>query len=215
MKLNLLSRAKWCAGAAALLLATASHANFLTNNNFEASPTTGWTNLPSVAGSALDITGDGFSGQGVSFVPVEDNKEESIKQTIALEPTAIYSFDFYAKLVGTPSLLVTFNGVSFLDLLDPTADPDDIRIAEKTSKDGWLYYSVLITGASGPLQFTFTGDTGDEAYIDEVGLSCGNQQDNLNCRAPTNNNDVPEPGSLLLVGAALAGLGLVRRRKQV
>ena len=73
----------------------------------------------------------------------------------------------------------------------------------------------MITGASGPLQFTFTGDKGDEVYLDEIGLSCGNGEQNLNCRAPTNNNDVPEPGSLVLVGAALAGLGLVRRRKQV
>ncbi|MFO1192449.1 MAG: PEP-CTERM sorting domain-containing protein [Rhodoferax sp.] len=49
------------------------------------------------------------------------------------------------------------------------------------------------------------------AFLDDVSLVCSNGATNLDCRT---SNDVPEPGSLMLVGAALAGLGIARRRRK-
>ena len=59
------------------------------------------------------------------------------------------------------------------------------------------------------LSYTADGSSHDKA-IGILFTSSGQQLDIDNVRL----NDVPEPGTLILLGSALAGIGMARRRKQ-
>ena len=72
--------------------------------------------------------------------------------------------------------------------------------------DGWQHYVLQdFTGSTGgPLSFVFLALAADlsNLYVDDVSINA----------VPGGN--IPEPGSLLLVGAALAAGAMVRRRTQ-
>jgi MYXO-CTERM domain-containing protein len=186
MKTKLTNAVKWGLGAMVLSLSTLGHAELITNGSF--SSDTGWVknNISIDTGAARGPSGNETSA--------------SIKQSVAsLSASTTYLLDFsFFKPTGV-LLDVTFGSLDFADL--------DFAI----SNTGDLYtYSGIVESLAGTqeLVFSFTSPSLANYYLDNVSLTCDPGIPG-NCATTS----VPEPGSLLLAGAALASLGLVRRRR--
>jgi hypothetical protein len=88
--------------------------------------------------------------------------------------------------------------------------------------DGWTSHSAVVGSldADFTLEFTFgapSRSTGPVTFLlDDVSFTaCPSLSSSTNCLGPQPPVDMPEPGSLFLVGAALAGLAAVRRKVRV
>ena len=177
--------------------ALSAHANLVANGGFETdSPPSDWTFVGNANGTntATDVR---TGSQSVVF-KASDSDAGSVSQGISgLLASATYALEFYMK-GNLGAVDITFGGTAFGALVDPD-----------TIVDGdWTQYSAGITGVTGgSLRFSFddVSTTVPSALLDDVSISCRD-----NCTP--GNNQTPEPGSLLLVGAALAGLGVARRR---
>lgn len=218
MNNKLVQSAKWCIGVGALSLASLANANLLSNGNFETGEA-GWNFGPVNAVVDPDfavsdsLTGGRTQAGSALFQPNQDAVSGVISRSIDLVSGATYLLEFYLK--GAPSLLsFKFGGVAFDNLFDPFSEEELVDPTDPTNsaKTGWTYYSAAVNnGGTGTLlEFTFSGSVGDQAWLDDVSLDCSSDA----CRSNTGGGNVPEPGSLMLVGAALAGLGIVRRRKK-
>lgn len=228
MKNKLIQGAKLCVGVAVLSLAGLGHAaNLLSNPGFETGEA-GWVFGPVPPAALFSVEREsiggrnvlGSSGPGVAaFNPSDESNTGMISRSIDLIASNTYALEFYLK--GDPSvfsfsLLVGDVTTSFAQLIDPFEDEETITDASDPLKPvirptGWRQYSASLSGfGSGTtLQFIFDGNT--VAYLDDVSLEC----DPDSCRDNGGgNNNVPEPGSLLLVGVALAGMGAVRRSRK-
>lgn len=215
---------------AAFLLSCSSHANlFINDGGFEkpedTSPWTLASNAPSLSHVSLvndplnAHSGDGFG----LFNPSDDNGNGSFSQVVSLNPSTLYRLDFSVRLLGSgtatpaPTFTFKFGGKLFSEFKVYT-DPNDLTDdGQSVTVDGaWTNYSTFIQTegaggfAGGLIEFAFAGDTGSEGSIDSVRLGCANDEQNFECVRQS----VPEPGSLTLVGLALAGLGVARRRQK-
>ena len=189
-------------GIAIALLAPFAHAD-VQNGGFETlPPLTLWTVASggfcsvSVSTAALDAHGGNnsaaFSCPIVGFA--------SLTQTF--DAPASSTLEFWLRLEGTAvlaDLSVILNGANGFSL-------DAVGGANNFS----LYHANGSPNASGTgnqLTFTFSKSLAEAV----CGIS-GVNLDDVNARGP---QSVPEPGTLMLVGAALAWGALFRRRKQI
>jgi Protein of unknown function (DUF642)/PEP-CTERM motif len=206
------------AGIAILSSLSSAHAALITNGSFEV-PTvvpgtfsnfftgstaiSGWT----VFGPAVSIVSGSF-GSGVFLFPAEDGIQwldltgptsgpvEGVEQTVTTTPGQTYNLSFF---VGTGFGTTSTVGVLINGSL----------LATKTNSTpgttlNWELFTVPFTAASASTVIGFEN-------LDPIGDD-SNGLDNISLvLAPT--TTVPEPGTLILFGTALAGFGFLRRRK--
>ena len=152
------------------------------------------------------------SDQSMGFIPSLDangSHSGTASQSVAgLNSLFTYQLDFYlfGDVTGFGFSFGPFSSLaglsSALDFVDPVvADPLDL-ISDFTH-----YFGTFAGISSGTL--TFTSGDGKEVFLDDVSINCI-----LNCTVVDPGTNVPEPGTLVLVGAALAASALVRRRSQ-
>lgn len=203
----------WVGAVAFALLAQLAQAkpvipNLGVNGDFEhGSPPHNWGRTGNANGVNTVVHGGSNS---FGFTPSGDAVTGSVSQSVSLLHFEDYALSFFLK--GNRSALsVSFGGV----ILPITQFSDD----DEAAKDGdWYQYLGLIGGSSGgEMLFSFSSNIGGlPLYLDDVSISCVvSLTGDCTGVSKDNNNDVPEPGSLLLVGAALASIAAVRRRKQV
>ena len=172
-------------GLALAISGPARAVNILTNGGFETGDFTGWT----LSGNTGFFTGVACLGApegncDAFFGPI--GSLGTLSQTFATQAgrTYVVSFDF-ASDGGTPSAFsASFGGVPLISLADLAASPYHL-----------LSFLVLASGPTTTLTFNFRDDPGF-LRLDAVSVS------------------VPEPATLALLGIAMTGLLLGRRRSR-
>lgn len=168
----------------------------LTTENFNSmasgTPVTAATVFPSgitVTGSLLDISGFAFSSIG------QGNALRTFGATTVAMPGSLVSFGFdYADVDQTGA---TISIGAFSQGLAFTGDADS-----GVSSDDFAFFGVV----------GLVGDIPGGVFSIGVGIGEGIMIDNLSFGAAA--SDVPEPGSLALLGLGLAGLAASLRRRK-
>ncbi len=164
---------------AILALASQAQANLVTNPGFETGDFTGWTQSGNLGFTGVD--GSPHSGAFAAFFgPV--GSLGFLSQSLATTPGTGYDLRFFLQADGgVPSeFQVVWNGSVILDKTNAPAS----GYAETA------LLNLLATGSLTPLMFGFRDDPGF-LFLDDVAVT------------PT-----PEPGTVVLLGTAMVGLGL-------
>lgn len=176
-----------------LMTGTVAEANLVSNGGFETGDLSGWTVTPATSGSLVGV--DDFvprSGVYGAYFAAVERMDDSISQTIATVPGSSYIFEFWLSNDDTledNDFHAFWNGVSVLDLVNAAEFPD-ARYAFPVSASG----TSTTIGFSGANTWGFYNL--DDVQVLEVAGA----------------EPVPEPSTLLLLGAGLAGAGLAGRR---
>ena len=171
------------------------------SDNFDASVSglnvvpTGWT----VSDGTVDVVGGGFCVSGLC-VDLDGSTGNAgiLSRDFALVGGVDYTLNFdlsgSKRGSGTDDILISF-GTATLFL-------DDLAAAAP-----YTTYSLdFLPGSDGIFSISFANAGGDNigALLDNLVLTSGDPP----------NGTIPEPGVLALLGIGLAGLALIRRRKQ-
>jgi len=170
---------------ALLALASPVHANLITNPGFETGNFNGWIQFGNPGFTFVD--GDPHSGSSAAWLgPV--GSLGFLLQLVPTTPGVLYNLSYFLQSDGfTPNeFQVSWNGTSLSDQLNLPA----FGYTEQA------FSNLLATTATTPLVFAFRNDPGF-FKLDDVAVS-----------------PVPEPATMVLLGTAMAGLGLATRRKR-
>jgi hypothetical protein len=173
-------------------VASQANANLVTNGDFETGDFTGWT-------TSIDPVFDGVDSlapQGGTFAAFFGNPGGSqISQTLATIAGTTYQVDFYLMIENDVLGNAIPNSFAF------NWDGNTVfSITDGAGGGGYVHYSfqVLASSASTNLAFSFSSLP---SFLDF---------DTVSVEAAT---QIPEPGSLALVGLAGALIAVVRRRR--
>jgi len=183
--------------ASAMLLgaAASAHANLVTNGGFETGDFSGWT-LTGNPGF-ISITNNAHSGNFAgSFGAV--GSDTFLSQTLATTAGTSYTLTFFLTNLGGPTndFSVSFGGQNLTGGGTPALpilNSGPFPYTEYT-------VDVTATGSSSVLQFAMRQDP-SFWNIDDITVDA-------------NAAAVPEPATLAIFGTALAGFGLLRRRRK-
>lgn len=203
MKLKTNKLSAWLAALAFVVLAPMAQAvPIVTNGEFDTDlsdwSATGTVGTPVYA--ALENR-PGGTGGAAEFGYTDEGLV--LKQFIGSLNELQYTFDFYLKAVGVTGFFPDGFEATVGGAADNNGDPVAFGVLLTMVSVGsdWLHYQGMFSGVDEfTLVFSFTTpDSNDDnltVYLDGVSIT-----------------QVPEPGSLALVGLALAGIAVVRRRK--
>jgi hypothetical protein len=170
-----------------------ARANLVTNGDFETGDFTGWTVTPAASGSLLFVEhGFGPDTTFGAFFGATDHQFDTISQSFATTPGARYNLSFFYQVTNTDLIadnhfVVLFNGVNIFDNLD--ANP---------GYGTFTFNNLLATSSLTTLEFEGYNTPAFD-FLDDVSVN----------RVA----GVPDAGSTLpLLGFALAGLGILRRK---
>ena len=172
--------------------AQAAVTNLITNGGFEGGDLTGWTQVGNTSFNGVACSpGFGHASSCAAFFgPI--GSSGGISQTLTgLDVGGEYILDFQLQnSADVPSSFsVTFGGTTIYAVNNPAASGPVGAYSDYN-------FRMFATAASQTLTFSFRDDPGF-FLLDDVSVT------------------VPEPATLALVGAALAGLGFARRGRQV
>lgn len=166
---------------------------------------------------APDVT---FTANGVafsSFGNASNTGNGSLDYTVS---SFLTSLGAAHNISGTGlSNPLNFNGGGYLFDLTGTASFTNGQSFTVNHDDGvtMLVNGLVVLSAPGPTApvtttFTYGGPTGNFGFEFVYGECCGPPAVFETTLVPSN---VPEPGSLAILGAALAGWGLMKRRRRI
>jgi hypothetical protein len=169
--------------------ATLSAGSLVVNGGFETGDFTGWTQGGNTG--FMGVSDEfAYSGDYGAYFGAEGS-DGSLSQTLTTVVGTSYTLSFWLENdgSGTNDFSVSWDGYT---LLPNWTDADSFGYTEYT-------FSGLIGTGSDTLTFTARNDPGFYG-LDDVSVSTGSA--------------IPEPATLGLIGAALAGLGLLRKRSR-